>query len=349
MPSKAAEIIKKNKRFLITGHIRPDGDSLGSEMALYHFLRDMGKQAVVYNRDRTPANYLFLPGTDSIVHLLPPIDNFDAVFILDCGDLQRVGEEGQRLRQARTLVNIDHHLTEGEFAPVTINDPTASSTGELLWRLFQEIATDLSADAANCLYAAILTDTGGFRYANTKRETMLAAAELIGKGANPQWLAENIYENNDRVKLLLLRQVLETLDIETDCRIGSLEVRRQARQELGAGYEHAEGLVDLPRTIRGVEISVLFTEMPEDLIKVSLRSKDGINIEPVARQFGGGGHMNAASCQVKGELASVKKMLFAKLKEALDAWEMANVAADDFRLSGAGADFKSIPGDGNCR
>lgn len=324
MLSKAADVIKKSASFLITGHIRPDGDSLGSELALYHFLTGLGKQAVVYNRDQTPANYDFLPGADSIVHVLPAIDTFDAVFILDCGDLERVGEEGQGIRQARMLVNVDHHLANGEFSQITINDPAASSTGELLWRLFREMAVDISADVANCLYAAILTDTGGFRYANTKRETMLAAAELIGLGANPQWLSENIYENNDRVKLLLLRQVLETLDIETDRRIGSLEVRLKALKELGAGYEHAEGLVDLPRTIRGVEVSVLFTEMSEDLIKISLRSKDGINIEPVARKFGGGGHMNAASCQIRGELASVKKMLFQEIKESLDAWNLVN-------------------------
>ncbi len=341
MQSKVVEVIKKSGRFLITGHIRPDGDSLGSELALYHFLGDMGKQVVVYNQDLTPANYAFLPGTDCIVHTLPAIDNFDAVFILDCGDLQRVGEEGQKIRQASMLINVDHHLADGEFSHITINDPAASSTGELLWRLFREMSIDLSADAANCLYAAILTDTGGFRYANTKRETMLAAAELIGVGANPQWLSENIYENNERVKLLLLRQVLETLDIETDCRIGSLDVSLKARRDLGAAYEHTEGLVDLPRTIRGVEVALLFTEMSEGLIKVSLRSKDGINIEPAARRFGGGGHMNAASCQVKGELAAVKQMLFKEITELLDSWEMMKTQSDRINDHRRGDGFAS--------
>lgn len=314
------EVIEKNDNFLIAGHVRPDGDSLGSELALYHVLTEMGKEALIYNRDRTPINYSFLPGADLIVHELPDIDDFSAVFILDCGNLERLGEGGRKVGKARTLINIDHHITDGPFAHITVNDVSVSSTGELLWRLFRHRNFPLSPPAANCLYAAILTDTGGFRYANTGRETMLVAADLIGLGAKPQWLSENIYESNERVKLLLLKKVLETLDIDTDPRVGSLEVSLQDLRALGAAYEHTEGLVDLPRTIRGIEISVLFTEMTEGLVKVSLRSKDGINIEPVARLFGGGGHMNAASCQVQGSRAQVKKMLFAELKKCLDAW-----------------------------
>ncbi|MDI6726000.1 MAG: bifunctional oligoribonuclease/PAP phosphatase NrnA [Smithellaceae bacterium] len=318
MVNMVVESIERGKRFLVTSHIRPDGDALGSELALYHVLRGLGKQVVVYNQDEPPENYRFLPGADAIHHTLPPLHDFDAAFILDCGEMERVGNEGPRIRQIPTLLNVDHHLSRGEFCDITVNDPSASSTGELLYRIFREMSHRISADAANCLYAAILTDTGGFRYACTEKGTMLAAGELIGYGANPQWLSENIYENNSPVKLFLMKRVLETLDIETDRRIGSLEVRQKACEEVGARPEHTDGLVDLPRSVRGVEVSVLFTETSDGLVKVSLRSKDRINIEPVARTFGGGGHMNAASCRVEGDMALVKKRVFQSLRESLD-------------------------------
>lgn len=319
MLDRVVEAIERGRRFLVTSHVRPDGDAIGSELALYHVLHTSGKEAVVYNQDETPENYRFLPGAEAIRHVLPSLDDFSAAFILDCGELERVGKEGPRIRQIPTLLNVDHHLTQGEFCHITVNDPAASSTGELLYRIFRGMSIVISADAANCLYAAILTDTGGFRYASTEKATMLAAGELIGWGANPQWLSENIYENNSPVKLLLLKRVLETLDIETDRRIGSLEVHQQACREVGARPEHTDGLVDLPRSIRGVEVSVIFTETTDGFVKVSLRSKDRINIEPIARSFGGGGHMNAASCRVAGEIGQVKKRVFQALQETLDA------------------------------
>ena len=180
MLRRISEQIGRFRRFLITSHERPDGDAIGSELALRQILEDLGKESVVYNQDRTPGNYLFLPGSGRIVHELPPLEHFDAAFILDCSDLSRVGEEALRIGTIPNLIQIDHHLSNGGFFDTRLIDPLASSTAELIFRLIRNMGLAPTRDVATCLYTAILTDTGGFRYSNTRREALLAAADLVG-------------------------------------------------------------------------------------------------------------------------------------------------------------------------
>jgi bifunctional oligoribonuclease and PAP phosphatase NrnA len=307
------DIIKNSRQFLITAHVRLDGDAVGSELALYHALCSMGKKAVVYNQDIVPWNYRFLPGCEVIVHNLPPVDQYDCVFILDCSELDRIGDGAEKIRAARRVINIDHHLSNGGFTELRLIDARASSTGELLYRLFDEMGIAMTKEVATNLYAAILTDTGGFRYASTHKETLIAAGMLLGAGADPQWISENIYENNPLARLRLLAIVLGTLRLELDDMIGSLVVSRQALEEAGATHEHTEGLVDYPRSIQSVVISVLYTQTEESMYKVSLRSKEQWNVERVARAFGGGGHLNAAACRIEGDLPDVRHRLMEKI------------------------------------
>jgi bifunctional oligoribonuclease and PAP phosphatase NrnA len=307
MLQRISELIGGHRMFLITAHERPDGDALGSELALYQMLSQMGKEATVYNQDPTPENYLFLPGSDRIVHELPPPESFEAAFVLDCSELERIGNQAVRIGTVPRLVNIDHHISNGGFCETALIDSQASSTGELIHRLAVHMGFVMTPKVATGLYTAILTDTGGFHYGNTRRGALLAAADLVAGGAEPQWISENVYETNPPAKIRLLAATLPTLTLERGGRVGSLTVMLQTLAAAGALPEHTEGFVDLPRTIRGVEISILYAEMPDGRFKLSLRSKGNINVERVARAFGGGGHINAAACRMEGDLPEIRR------------------------------------------
>lgn len=305
--NKIIDIINKCRSFLVTSHVRLDGDALGSELAMYQMLTHLGKDAVVYNQDETPGNYRFLPGSDKIVHNLPDLDRYEVAVILDCSELERIGNEASRIGAIKRIINIDHHVSNGNFGGLSYVDPRASSTGELLYRLLNALNVDLTKDVATNLFAAILTDTGGFRYRNTTKDTLVASGCLIEKGADPQWISENIYENNPPSKIRLLTRALDTLAFDWDKKVGSVVVLRKTLEDAGALMEHTEGFVDIPRSIQGVEVSILFSEVSDRCFKLSLRSKGKVNVERVARTFGGGGHINAAACHVEGDLEAVKQ------------------------------------------
>ena len=314
MLQRISELIGRYRTFLITAHERLDGDALGSELGLYHLLTGMGKEATVYNQDPTPENYRFLPGSDRIVHDLPPLDPVEVAFILDCSELERVGREASRIASAPTLINIDHHISNEGFCDTALVDPQASSTGEMICRVVSHMGLAVTPEAATCLYTAILTDTGGFRYGNTSQGALLAAAGLVAGGADPQWISEHIYETNSPAKIRLLAAVLPTLTIEEGGSVGSLTVTQQAIAAAGALPEHTEGFVDLPRSIRGVMISILYAELPDGRYKLSMRSKGNVNVEQVARTFGGGGHMNAAACRIEGEITDIKRRVLEAIR-----------------------------------
>ena len=301
------EVFRRHDRFLITSHERLDGDAVGSELALCILLRAMGKRADVYNQDSTPANYRFLPGADGILNLLPPIERYETAVILDCSELERVGKEAKRIGAIPCRVNIDHHVSNGGFCEKRYVDPEASSTGELIFRLAEHAGWPLNPDAANCLYAAILTDTGGFRFGNTKAETLRAAGVLVARGASPPHVSENIYESYPAEKYRLLAIALGDLSFDFGGKVGSLVVTQDSLAAAGALPEMMEGFVDFPRSVRGVEVSVLFSELSPGFFKASLRSKGSFNVERVAAAFGGGGHVNAAACRIEGDLESVRR------------------------------------------
>lgn len=318
MLNQINELFDRQRSFLITAHERLDGDALGSELALYHLLRQKGKEATIYNQDPTPENYRFLLNSDRIANELPPIESFDAAVILDCSDLKRVGKEAAKIAAIPCLINIDHHFSNGGFCEIRLIDPQASSTGELICRLLAHMGIAPTRDMATCLYTAILTDTGGFRYGNTGRETLMAAADLVACGADPQWISENVYEAYAPARIRLLAAVLPTLTIEEKGRVGTLTVTQKDLAEAGALTEHMEDFVDLPRTIRGVDISILYAELPEGGFKLSLRSKKNIDVERIARFFGGGGHINAAGCRMAGSIDDIRRRLLEAIRVS---WE----------------------------
>ncbi|MGB5217911.1 MAG: bifunctional oligoribonuclease/PAP phosphatase NrnA [Smithella sp.] len=315
MISEIIQAIDEGRSFLITAHVRLDGDALGSELAFYLMLRAMGKKAVVYNQDRTPERYQFLPAAHHITHSLTNIEQYDTCIVLDCSDLSRVGEEADNLRKIKKLINIDHHVSNNGFSPLKMLDAKASSTGELIFRLMREMNIKMTRDICTNLYAAIITDTGSFRYSSTTKETFMAAGILVGEGANPQRIAEGIYESDSPARLKLLARALSTLSLDLESKVGSMVVTQKDLQEVGAAWEHTEGFVDIPRTVMGIEVSVLYTQRGEDHFKLSLRSKAKFNVEKVARKFGGGGHIHASSCWMKGDIETIKSQIIEAVRE----------------------------------
>ncbi len=306
---KIIDIIRSSRRCLITSHIRLDGDAIGSELALYLMLRDMGKEVSVYNRDATPQMYRFLPGSDQIMNSMDAGESFDAVFILDCSEIDRVGEEAPRVGAIRNIINIDHHISNGSFGDLSLLDPAASSTGEIVYRLMRELGTNITRDIAVNLYTAILTDTGSFRYSNTDRKTFRIASELVAKGANPWWISQKVYENNPVQKMKLLAKALDTMAFFWDRKIAVIHITKKMLEEAGALWEYTEGFVEFPRSIEGVEVAAFFSEIGDRIFKVSLRSRGSMDVEKIAGMFGGGGHHSAAACRITGDLESVKKQL----------------------------------------
>ena len=317
MASEIIAEIKKGRNFLITSHVRVDGDALGSELALYLMLKESGKNVVVYNQDDTPENYRFLPAPACIVHELGDVSRFDAAFILDCSDLERVGDEAQKIGYVKTLINIDHHVSNGRFCDLTILDAEASSTGELIYGLMREMSYALTKDICTNLYTAILTDTGGFRYSNTRAAALQAAGDLVASGADPQWISENIYESDPPQKIKLLAKALETLNLDMAQKISSMVVTQKAMQETGASYDHTEGFVDVIRSVNGMEVAVLYSQLQENYFKLSLRSKGKVNVEKVAKLFGGGGHFNAAACRIEGDIEDIKARVARAITESV--------------------------------
>ena len=226
-----------------------------------------------------------------------------------------MGNEAAKIGKIKKLINIDHHISNGGFCSLKMLDAQTSSTGELLFRLMREMQCNISRDICTNLYTALITDTGGFRYSNTRKDTLWAAGNLVENGADPQWISEYIYENDSPARLKLLAKALETLSLDLKNKVGSLVVTQKALQETGASWELTEGFVDIPRTVRGIEVSVLYTQRGDNNFKLSLRSKADVNVEKVAKKFGGGGHIHASACWMKGDIESIKSQIIKAVRE----------------------------------
>jgi phosphoesterase RecJ-like protein len=308
--------IEKGRRFLVASHESPDGDALASTLALTNALREMGKEVVAYNRDGLPAPFAFLPGAATLVHELADQRPFDAGFILDAGELHRAGSE---LRECcRILVNIDHH-PYSDFGDLRLLDVQASATGALIYRLLAAAGWPISAEVALCIYTAILSDTGSFRYSNADPEAFRIGAEMVGRGVRPWYVASSLYESQAAERLRLLARALATLTVSACGRYASVSVTEEMYRETGSGPEHTDGFVNYPRSVRGVEVALFFRQVGPAAYKVGFRSKGKVDVGALSRELGGGGHHNAAGAVVAGDLESVRRSVFARMDELLGA------------------------------
>ncbi len=307
--------IEEGRRFLIASHENPDGDALASTLALANALREQGREAVAYNVDGVPRIFEFLPGARTVVRHLNDGDIFDVGFVLDAGELHRAGSHLRKI--CRTLVNIDHHPYSERFGEIHFVDEKASATGALVFRLLKEAGWSISLDVAVCLYTAILSDTGSFRYSNADPEAFHMAAELVEVGVDPWSVASGLYESQAEERLRLLARALGTLTVCHSRPYASVSVTTKMMEETGAGPEHTDGFVNYPRSIRGVEVALFFREIGPDTYKVGFRSKGRVDVGALARELGGGGHHNAAGAVVKGLLEEVRAAVFGRLDKLL--------------------------------
>jgi len=319
VPPELLRLIRENKKFLVVSHINPEGDSIGSSIALALGLKKIEKYAYNLSRDAVPEILRFLPSSNLFSRSVPS-QEFDVMFLIDCSTLKRTGFKGLR---AENTVVIDHHCpskkSEIFWRPHTKYlswvDPDASATGELIYKLLSTLRIPIDKEIATNLYTAIFTDTGGFRYANTTPESLNIASRLIKAGADPWEITKEVYESFPFNRLRLLGLCLKTL--KRQGKLAWVTITREMYKKTNTLVEDIEGFVEYPRKIKGIEVAILFGEKKKGFYKVSLRGKGRVNVAEIAALFGGGGHHNAAGCEVKGSLEEVKRRVFMAVKKSV--------------------------------
>lgn len=303
MHQRVKELVDRGHRFLIATHIDPDGDALGSAFSLCFALNELHKEAWVYLRDSVPYQYEFLPKPRTV---LGPTDltrnGFDAFFILDCGDLRRIGDELQRFRGNCFTVNIDHHDTNEAFGQLNILDNQASSTAEILYGILKALNVPFTKEMAVNIYTAVFTDTGSLRYPNTNALAFSICQEMVQHGVIPSEVASGIYENHPKARFDLLCLALATLRTHKDGRLATMYVTKEMFDKTRTSKEHTEGFVEDLKEMRGVEVALFVRQIGPTRFKASMRGKGSVDLAAVARSFGGGGHKNAAGCTIEGPL-----------------------------------------------
>jgi phosphoesterase RecJ-like protein len=309
-----AELIKNNDTFLVLAHEGPDGDAIGSTLGLAQALLENGKDVVAYNVDGLPQSMCFLPGSEMLVSELPADQRFDVAFVLDAGDLNRVGLPVADL--CKTMVNIDHH-PHSDFGDICYLDIAASATAVLIYRLLKVCAYPVSLEVAKALYLGLLADTGSFRYSSANQEAFSVASDLVGCGVDPWDVASTLYESYPPERMRLLGRVLSSIEVSECGQFASVSMLHQDLIAAGATEEDADGFVNYARAVRGVEVALFFNEIKNGQFKISFRSRGAVDVGKLARELGGGGHHNAAGAKLDGDLATVKASVYQLISQLL--------------------------------
>jgi bifunctional oligoribonuclease and PAP phosphatase NrnA len=303
------EVLRKGERFLVCSHARPDGDAVGSILAMGMMLNQMGKRADLVTADGVPTVYRGLPGATEIRHTQRIHGAYDAVVLLECDGLERARLHGLG---DFFLINIDHHLSGRNYAQINWIDHQAASVGELVYRLVKAAGATLTPEMAKCLYTTVLTDTGGFTYGSVRASTFAMAHDLVTAGADPVAIAGEVCYSTPTSKVLVLGAALNNLKREG--RLAWLWVTHRDMMRTCAAEEDCEGIVNVAVGISGVEAAVFLRELPEGAIRLSLRSKGKVNVASVAERLGGGGHGNAAGCTLEGPLDRALDKILVELR-----------------------------------
>jgi bifunctional oligoribonuclease and PAP phosphatase NrnA len=314
MLSQVVQLIEQKQRFMITSHIRPDGDGLGSGLALYWMLRALSKEPVVVLRDRVPPSYSVLPGSEQVVVQEDVTEVFDAAFIIECSDVERPGLPSLK---DQFVVNIDHHSTTGPFGDINWIDSTAAAVGEMIYNLCKALGVEVTKEIAECIYTALLTDTGSFHFSNTTERTLKIASELVRRGVEPARISQALFYSSNFSKVKLLGMVLSHIERDESGRIAWITMDRTTMYEADACEEDSDGIVNHALSVGDVEAVAFFKELSPGAYRVSLRSKGKNNVAKVAELFGGGGHRNAAGCRVEGDFEDVKRRVIEELQSCV--------------------------------
>ena len=311
------------RSFFITSHLSPDGDAIGSEIALYFFLKSKGKEAVIVNDEPVPPDYRFLEGSEAIQTVAdftrqPRFrDSFEAAVFLECSSKYRAGQSG-RLPENVPVLNIDHHFDNGLYGNVNLVSSGVSACGEIVHDVIIRSGAKITPEIASALYTAILTDTSSFRF-NTNAQTLRITADLIDSGAEPNRIVEGVYEQVLFATLLLLGKSLSTLKQTPDGYVVYCKVSRQMYRETGTSECDSENFIDYLRVIEGNRVTFVLKELSDGKTRVNLRSKNDYDVQKIAVEFGGGGHRNAAGCTINTGLEESERLILAEIKKILNS------------------------------
>ncbi|MGA2508287.1 MAG: DHH family phosphoesterase [Chitinispirillaceae bacterium] len=311
-----SDLIKRYSTFLVSSHLSLDGDCVGSALAFFWYLTSLGKKVMIYNKDPVPAKFAFLQNAEVIRSGKPPEGVCEALVVLDCSNLRRLGWDTAGYAGLPSI-NIDHHRDNTLFATVNTVDKHASATGELIYRFFTDTHIAFPPGVAEALYAAIMTDTGGFRFPNTTSRILHICADLAEKGADPSKIYEKVYASHSATALLLQSRVWSTLRFVLDGKVCCMEMPLGLLDELGAPYSDSEGLADCTITAADAEVGIL-TKYTETETHFSLRSKGAVDVGRIAQKIpGGGGHSSAAGCTIRLPHAEALEQMLAIVKQEL--------------------------------
>lgn len=321
---QVSALLVPGRRVVLTTHVNPDGDGLGSEVGLAHLLKALGVEVTIANPTPTPPRFDFLfrdlPGLDRSADAVKVLRRADAIVVLDIADLGRLGMLGDTVRDAGVPVAcVDHHVSPGTLpdGPRYV-DPGAAATGELIYELAKACGWEVTRAVARALYVALVTDTGGFRFSNTHPRTLRIAADLLETGIDPESIYLDVYANAPEGRPRLFAETLQTLVVEPEVGLAWVTVPPGAVERHGVTADDLEGVVEYPRSIAGVRLAMLFRQIHQGRIKVSLRSVGNVDVAAFAKQFGGGGHTKAAGVSLEGSLAEVQGRILAAAREYLN-------------------------------
>jgi phosphoesterase RecJ-like protein len=313
--NQIVEAIHARQRFVISSHSRPDGDSIGSSMAMAYALRALGKEARVVHSDPAPGPLMQFPGVREI-QVVPQVDGeYDAAIIMECSDLGRTGVAGL---DRFFIINIDHHPGNTGFGHLNWFDQSAAACGEMVFDLVKALGVPLTPEIATHIYLAILTDTGSFHYSSISPRTFEICKETLEAGVDPVLVARNVYDSNNMGRLKLFGAVLSAMQIDPTGRVAIVYLDHEMARAAGGTYEDTEGLINLPLTVKEILAIVFFKQIEGDEYRVSMRSKGDIDIGAIAKGFGGGGHRNAAGCTVTGAIDTLQRIFIEKIEAAID-------------------------------
>jgi bifunctional oligoribonuclease and PAP phosphatase NrnA len=314
--SQICDAIRTRQRFVISSHARPDGDSIGSQLALAFALAALGKEVRVVNRDPAPIPMRGFPGVDRI-DVTDSVDGpYDAAVIMECGGLDRTGVSGL---DRYFLINIDHHPGNTGYGALNWFDASAAACGEMVFDLVRALGVPLSVEIATHVYLAIITDTGSFHFSHITPRTFDTARQAVEAGVDPVAMARTIFDSNSLGRVKLFAAVLSLMALDETGRLAILYVDDAMMTAAGGTHDDTEGLINFPLTVSEIQVVAFFKQSGPDEYRVSLRSKGDLDVSSVARAFGGGGHVNAAGCTLRGRYADVKPLLVARAVEALSA------------------------------
>ena len=313
-PAELVAALTAGRRFVVASHQRPDGDAIGSAMAMALALRAMGKDATVV-ADAVPPGFLQpFPGVDGIQITTSMSVSYDAAVIMECGELSRTGVSGL---DRSPVVNIDHHPGNLSYGAINWIDESAAACGEMVCTLMDALGVALTPDIATHLYLAVLTDTGSFHFSHLTPWTYEVARRAVEAGADPQWIAQTHYDSSSLARVRIFGAVLHNMVIRHEGKIALLAITRKAMSDLGGTSDDLEGLINFPLTVKEIEAVAFFKEAGDHDWRVSLRSKGEVNVGAIAKLFGGGGHKNAAGCSTTGDLAAAQQRLGELMIEAV--------------------------------